>query len=145
MINHKLEFQDSLERFVIAQDACYAAVIQELRDEQKRSHWMWFIFPQLAGLGHSEYAKYYGLKDIEEGKRYLQHPILGHRYQECLQLLEVAKSSADGILGKIDAKKLQSSLTIFLEAEPDSPLLNSVLDKFFSGAKDQATLTLCEP
>ena len=137
MINYKNEYEHSLERFVIAQNGCFDQVIKELRNEQKKTHWIWFIFPQLKGLGHSEYAHYYGVNGVEEAKLYLEHPILGPRLETCLQILEVAKSSAKEIFGDIDAKKFQSSLTLFLEVEPESPLLNSLLIKFYSGKKDQ--------
>lgn len=131
MINRKQELENSLERFVIAQNTCYEQVIQELRNEQKRSHWMWFIFPQLKGLGHSEYSQYYGINDLNEAKAYLNHPVLGRRYEECLQLLEMAKSDPEEILGEIDAKKLKSSLSLFFTAEPESPLIASLLARFF--------------
>lgn len=142
MINRKVELKDSLERFVIAQNTCYDQVVDELRHEQKKSHWMWFIFPQLKGLGQSEYAQYYGISSIEEAKAYLNHPILGLRYEECLQLLETPKSNAEHILGAIDAKKLKSSLTLFLYAEPESPLMINLLDQFFLGIKDEETIRL---
>ena len=142
MINRKQELAHSLERFVIAQKPCYEQVVEELHHEQKRSHWMWFIFPQIKGLGHSEYAQYYGIYDLDEAKAYLSHPVLGLRYEECLQLLETAKSDAEQILGDIDAKKLKSSLTLFLAAEPESPLIASLLEKFFLGKKDPDTTNL---
>lgn len=142
MINCKNEYEYSLERFVIAQKACFDRVIFELKNEQKKTHWMWFIFPQLKGLGHSEFAQYYGISGLEEAKLYLHHPLLGPRLEACLQLLDVAKSNAPEIFGDGDAKKLQSSLTLFLEAEYDSPLLQTLLDKFYLGKKDQNTLSL---
>lgn len=144
MIKSKSEFINSLERFVIAQNPCYSQVIQELKNEQKRSHWMWFVFPQISGLGHSEYAQYYGLNGLADARAFLEHPILGKRYEECLQLLDKAQASAEDIFGPVDAKKLQSSLTIFLEVESESPLLNGLLNKFFNGVTDDATYSLLQ-
>jgi uncharacterized protein (DUF1810 family) len=131
MIKDKARLENSLERFIVAQDQCYAQVLQELLEEQKQTHWMWFIFPQAAGLGHSEHSKYYAIKDDEEAKAYLTHPILGGRYEECMQLLAGCKSSATYIFGEVDAMKLKSSLTLFLKAEPESPLLKEVFEKYF--------------
>ena len=142
MINNKNEYEHSLERFVIAQNACFDRVILELKNEQKKTHWMWFIFPQLKGLGHSEFAQYYGIDGLEEARLYIDHPLLGSRLEACCHLLEVAKSSAKEIFGEIDSKKLQSSLTLFLEVEPDSPLLKMLLSKFYFGKKDQNSIDI---
>lgn len=133
---------DSLERFVVAQNSCYPNVLSELRAEKKRTHWMWFIFPQIRGLGKSEYASYFGLADLNEAKAFFHHPILGARYQDCLSLLDQSKSHAEQILGPIDAKKLQSSLTLFLQVDPKSLLLLSLIKKFYDGKTDQATLAI---
>lgn len=131
MIKDKARLENSLERFIVAQDQCYGQVLQELLDEQKRTHWMWFIFPQAAGLGHSEHSKYYAIKDDEEAKAYLAHPKLGVRYEECMQVLAGCKSSATHIFGEVDTMKLKSSLTLFLKAQPESPLLIKVFNKYF--------------
>jgi uncharacterized protein (DUF1810 family) len=131
MIKDKARLENSLERFIVAQDQCYGQALQELLEEQKQTHWMWFIFPQAAGLGHSEHSKYYAIKDDEEAKAYLAHPILGERYEECMQVLAGCKSSATHIFGEVDAMKLKSSLTLFLKAEPESPLLKQVFNKYF--------------
>ena len=131
MIRDKARLESSLERFVVAQDQCYSQVLEELLDEQKQTHWMWFVFPQGRGLGHSEYSEYYAIKDDDEAKAYLAHPVLGMRYEECMQILAHCKSSAIHIFGQIDAMKLRSSLALFLKAEPESPLLNEVFNKYF--------------
>lgn len=131
MIKDKARLENSLERFIVAQDQCYGQVLNELLEEQKKTHWMWFIFPQAAGLGHSEYSKYYAIKDGEEAKAYLAHPILGGRYEECMQVLAGCKSSATHIFGEVDAMKLKSSLTLFLKVEPESPLLKQSFKKYF--------------
>ncbi|QWE19484.1 DUF1810 domain-containing protein [Polynucleobacter corsicus] len=131
MIKDKARLENSLERFIVAQDQCYGQVLEELMEEQKKTHWMWFIFPQAVGLGHSEHSKYYAIKDVEEAKAYLAHPTLGVRYEECMQVLAGCKSSAAHIFGEVDAMKLKSSLTLFLKAQPESPLLIKVFNKYF--------------
>jgi uncharacterized protein (DUF1810 family) len=133
------------DRFVAAQDAggTYARALDELRAGQKTSHWMWFVFPQLAGLGRSATAQRYAISSLDEARAYLEHPILGPRLRESASaLLDVADRSAEEILGGIDAIKLRSSMTLFEQADPSRPLFGQVLDRYFGGQRDAATLRL---
>jgi uncharacterized protein (DUF1810 family) len=131
-----------LDRFVVAQDeGSYRAAVAELRAGRKTSHWMWFIFPQVAGLGRSAAARHFAISSLDEAQAYLRHPVLGPRLRECVQLLAALDGkSADQILGSVDAMKLRSSLTLFMAAAPDEPLFRDVLAKYFGGAADQLTL-----
>jgi uncharacterized protein (DUF1810 family) len=131
-----------LDRFVVAQDeGSYRAALAELRAGRKTSHWMWFIFPQVAGLGRSAAAQHFAISSLDEAQAYLRHPVLGPRLRECVQLLAALDGkSADQILGSVDAMKLRSSLTLFMAAAPDEPLFRDVLAKYFGGAADQLTL-----
>ena len=131
-----------LERFVTAQDSrgTYAAAVAELRAGRKTSHWMWFVFPQLAGLGLSETSKRYAIASLEEARAYLAHPILGKRLEECARILtELDGATARDIFGPVDAIKLRSSMTLFARAAPESPLFREVLDRYFDGVPDDAT------
>lgn len=129
-----------LERFVEAQDTTYAVALAELRRGRKTSHWMWFIFPQVRGLGFSEMSRRYAIQSLAEAKAYLAHPILGQRYRECVAALQdLPPTSARQVLGEVDAAKLQSSLTLFLSAAPDDRLLLAALDRWFSGIVDSKT------
>ncbi len=129
-----------LERFVRAQATVWDDVLAELRLGRKTSHWMWFVFPQIAGLGRSETARHYAIGSLDEARAYLAHPDLGPRLRECAGLLlSVDGRTADGIFGPIDALKLRSSMTLFLRADPDEPLFGRVLDRFYGGAPDEAT------
>lgn len=131
-----------LERFQKAQDAhgTYGQALNELRAGAKQSHWMWFIFPQLAGLGHSETARYYGLRSLDEAWAYLGHPVLGPRLLECAgTVAELEGRTLSDILGSIDALKLRSSMTLFHRAAPDEPLFSRVLAKYFEGEGDSLT------
>jgi uncharacterized protein (DUF1810 family) len=131
----------SLERFVTAQAAVYGQALAELRAGQKQSHWMWFIFPQMLGLGQSAMSRQYGIHSLDEAKRYLAHPVLGARYRECCQaLMNVRGKSAREIFGTPDDMKLCSSLTLFAEAAPDELLFFNLLEKYFDGDADEATL-----
>ena len=131
-----------LDRFVSAQARQYAQALAELRAGSKRSHWIWFVFPQIAGLGQSETARFYAIGSLAESEAYLAHPVLGPRLLEATEaLLRHPGKSAEAILGGIDAVKVRSSLTLFLEAGAGSPL-NAALDTFFGGGKDPATLRL---
>jgi len=131
-----------LGRFVVAQDeGSYRAAVAELRAGRKTSHCMWFIFPQVAGLGRSAAAQHFAISSLDEAQAYLRHPVLGPRLRECVQLLAALDGkSADQILGGVDAMKLRSSLTLFMAAAPDEPLFRDVLAKYFGGADDQLTL-----
>jgi len=131
-----------LERFVAAQDehGTYDRAVEELRRGRKTSHWMWFVFPQIAGLGRSETSRYYAISSLDEAKAYLAHPVLGPRLRECAGLVVQAQGqSAEQIFGGIDAQKLQSSMTLFLRADPDEPLFQQVLDQYFGGRADPST------
>jgi uncharacterized protein (DUF1810 family) len=136
---------DRLQRFVDAQDesGTYAGALAELWTGRKRSHWMWFIFPQIAGLGRSPTAQYFAIEDLEEARAYLNHPVLGPRLRDCAAAL-VGLDGMDpvAVLGDIDAIKLRSSMTLFAHADPDEPLFASVLDRYYRGEEDDATLAL---
>jgi uncharacterized protein (DUF1810 family) len=130
------------ERFVEAQDAngTYDRAVDELRRGRKTSHWMWFVFPQIAGLGRSDMSRRFALSSLDEAAAYLEHPVLGPRLKECADLVaQVQGRSAEQIFGDIDARKVQSSMTLFLRAAPDEPLFKRVLDRHFGGRVDAAT------
>lgn len=130
-----------LQRFVDAQDAVYATVCSELRAGHKQSHWMWFIFPQIAGLGSSSTAKYYAISSLAEAKAYVSHPILGPRLAECCRLVTgVEGRSAEEIFGYPDYLKFRSSLTLFAAAAPDAKTFQAALEKYFEGKPDPATM-----
>lgn len=132
-----------LARFVDAQDGCYPQVLRELRSGRKTSHWMWFIFPQIAGLGYSATSKFYALHSLAEARAYLDHPVLGARLFECIGVLQALPGSDPvAVFGTIDAAKLQSCLTLFLEAAPANPVLTAALQKWFDGKPDRKTLSL---
>jgi uncharacterized protein (DUF1810 family) len=131
-----------LSRFSEAQDSAgtYQHALSELRGGSKRSHWMWFIFPQVAGLGMSPTSRKYAIASLAEARSYVQHPVLGARLLECSRaVLAVDGRSAEQIFGSIDARKLHSSSTLFLRAAPDEPVFQQILDKYFSGVPDAAT------
>ena len=131
-----------LQRFVDAQDGggTYDAALRELRAGHKRSHWMWFVFPQIAGLGRSATAQHYAISGIEEARAYLAHPVLGPRLVECARAL-TALGTTDpvAVFGSVDAQKLRSSMTLFAAAAPDEPVFSAVLDQYFGGAEDAGT------
>jgi uncharacterized protein (DUF1810 family) len=131
-----------LARFVVAQDdGSYRDAVAELRAGRKTSHWMWFIFPQVAGLGRTATAQQFAISSLDEAQAYLRHPVIGPRLRECAQILAgLDGQSADQILGSVDAMKLRSSMTLFMTAAPDEPVFREVLDKYFGGAADQLTL-----
>jgi len=132
-----------LQRFLDAQAEDYEIALDELRAGAKRSHWMWYIFPQLAGLGHSPTAQYYALADVDEARAYLTHAILGQRLRQCLgAILEWSgKRTAEQILGSIDALKFRSGLTLFDVIEPLGPFAHG-LAAFYGNEADQRTLAL---
>jgi uncharacterized protein (DUF1810 family) len=134
--------QYHLERFVAAQDAggSYERAIAELRQGSKASHWMWFVFPQIAGLGHSPTSRLYAISSLAEARAYLAHPVLGPRLAECAEIVcGVQGRSAEQIFGGIDAQKLRSSATLFALADPATQVFQRVLDQYFEGAADPAT------
>jgi len=131
-----------LQRFVDAQDrgGTYDGALAELRDGRKTSHWMWFVFPQIAGLGSSPMAQRYAISSLDEARAYLAHPVLGDRLRESTRALTgLDTRSPDEVLGGIYAMKLRSSMTLFMRAAPDDPLFAQVLDQYFGGAADDAT------
>jgi len=133
-----------LERFVRAQDSggTYQRAVAELRAGRKVSHWMWFIFPQVAGLGFSSMSRRYAISGLAEARAYRQHPVLGPRLAECARILaDTDGSTAGDIVGPVDAMKLRSSMTLFAAAAPDEPVFGEVLAKYFGGVPDEATLT----
>ena len=132
-----------LQRFVAAQQPVYGAVVEELARGAKRSHWMWFVFPQLAGLGRSATARHYGIASEAEARAYWRHPLLGPRLKECTALvLAVEGKSALQILGAPDDSKFRSSMTLFEWVAPDEPAFGRALVKYFGGVRDGATLGL---
>ena len=132
----------NLDRFVEAQDGLYADALAELRAGRKRTHWMWFVFPQIAGLGSSPTAQRYAIASLDEARAYLAHPVLGPRLRECAEaLLAVEGRSAREILGHPDDLKLRSSMTLFAGAADDPALFQAVLDRYDDGP-DPLTLTL---
>jgi uncharacterized protein (DUF1810 family) len=132
-----------LQRFIDAQETIFGAVLSELGAGSKQSHWMWFIFPQLAGLGRSPTAQYFALASIGEARAYLAHPVLGSRLRNCTETLLTwaNRRTAEQILGSVDALKLQSSLTLFEQVEP-SGLFSLALAAFYEGTLDESTLAL---
>jgi uncharacterized protein (DUF1810 family) len=131
-----------LQRFVEAQEPVFATVLQELSSGAKRSHWMWFIFPQLAGLGRSAMALRYAIGSVEEARAYLDHSVLGERLRECGRLVLGATAvDAHAIFGSPDDLKFHSSMTLFERADPDEPVFRQCLDRFFGGRSDSLTLT----
>ncbi len=129
-----------LERFVAAQEGVYDGVVREIRAGRKTTHWIWFIFPQLAGLGRSDVSRVYAIESIDEARAYLAHPILGPRLLECSRtLLGTLGVTADQILGPLDAMKVRSSMTLFHRAAPDEPLFEQVLERFYAGIEDETT------
>ena len=132
-----------LDRFLDAQRGDYAAALAEVRRGRKTSHWMWYIFPQIAGLGQSSTARYYSIRDLEEAREYYAHPVLGQRLREISgALLELRGSDPVAVFGGIDSMKLKSSMTLFAVAAPDDPLFRQVLDKYYGGEQDALTLRI---
>ncbi len=131
-----------LDRFVAAQDASgtYQRAVAELRAGAKRGHWMWFVFPQVAGLGFSALSQRYAIASLAEAQAYLAHPVLGPRMRECARIVAGTEGkSATDIFGCVDAMKLRSSMTLFMTAAPGEPAFRQVLDKYFNGEPDAAT------
>ena len=131
-----------LARFVDAQATSWPTALAELRAGDKRSHWMWWIFPQIAGLGRSDTARHYAIGSLGEARAYLAHPLLGERLSEATAAVIAAPGSAEAILGGIDAVKLRSSMTLFEAAADDPTPFRAALDRFFGGERDAATLDL---
>jgi uncharacterized protein (DUF1810 family) len=135
----------NLSRFTDAQEGIYANVLRELKNGEKRTHWMWFIFPQIDGLAYSSTSKYYAIKNIEEARQYLNHPVLGKRLLECAEtVLAVEGRSVSEIFGYPDDLKLKSSVTLFASVSDAHSVFVRVLDKYFHGERDIRTLHLLE-
>jgi uncharacterized protein (DUF1810 family) len=129
-----------LERFVDAQTHVYDGVVEELRRGRKTGHWIWFVFPQVAGLGSSAISRAFAIASLDEARAYLAHPVLGLRLRECAELvLEITGRTADQIFGSLDAMKVRSCMTLFHRAAPDEPLFARVLERYYGGAADPAT------
>ncbi|MBG8556249.1 DUF1810 domain-containing protein [Hymenobacter guriensis] len=135
--------QPHLQRFLDAQQRDYATALAEIRSGRKSSHWMWYIFPQIQGLGYSETARFYAIQSRQEAEAYLQHPVLGPCLVEISEaLLKLESSDATRIMGTPDDAKLKSSMTLFATLEGSNPVFQRVLDKFFGGAQDAKTLQI---
>jgi uncharacterized protein (DUF1810 family) len=134
--------ETNLERFIDAQERSYQIALSEIKNGRKQSHWMWYIFPQVQGLGFSETSKFYAIKNIDEAKEFLLHPVLGNRLVNlCNELLKLESDNANSIFGSPDDLKLKSSMTLFSSLNIN-PVFQMVLDKFFNGTGDNKTLEL---
>ena len=132
-----------LDRFLKGQARNYDAALREIQSGCKRSHWMWYVFPQIQGLGYSSTAQYYAIRDLDEAKAYLQHPVLRERLLEISgALLTLDSHNASEVFGWPDDMKLRSSMTLFAEAEPACEVFQKVLDQYFNGKKDEKTLSI---
>jgi uncharacterized protein (DUF1810 family) len=133
--------QFDLQRFVDAQDPVYPRVCEELHAGRKESHWMWFVFPQIAGLGHSPTAVKFAISSLEEASAFLSHPVLGPRLRECAALmLSIEGRTTRQIFGPVDEMKFRSSMTLFARVAPEAAVFRQCLEKYFGGALDPATL-----
>jgi uncharacterized protein (DUF1810 family) len=132
----------NLERFVDAQTPVYEQVRRELRTGRKESHWMWFVFPQIAGLGQSPTSARFAIASLDEAAAYLAHPILGPRLRECAALALASEGTARRIFGPVDEMKFRSSMTLFATAAPGEDLFRRCLEKYFAGAPDPATVEI---
>lgn len=129
-----------LDRFLVAQQGVYDGVLRELQAGRKTGHWIWFIFPQIAGLGHSAMSQHFAIVSLDEARAYLSHPVLGTRLRECAGVVLAIKGrSATEIFGSTDAMKLRSCVTLFHRVAPDEPVFAQVLDRYYSGVADEAT------
>ena len=136
----KTDDPHNLQRFVLAQEGDYETALREITAGRKRSHWMWFVFPQIAGLGQSPISRRFAISSLGEARAYLAHPVLGPRLIESAQALsELATDSAEEVFGGIDALKLRSSMSLFARADPEEPVFGQVLDQYFGGAADEST------
>lgn len=132
----------NLQRFLDAQKNVIASVLSQLKQGRKCGHWIWFIFPQLKGLGHSSNSEFYGISSLQEARVYLQHPILGPRLRTCTELVNAIEgSSIEHVFGEVDAMKFRSSMTLFAEAAPQDQIFTEALTKYFEGDPDQLTLS----
>jgi uncharacterized protein (DUF1810 family) len=133
----------SLDRFINAQNESYDEIIRELKNGEKVTHWMWYVFPQIAGLGQSAIAKFYAIQDASEAQAYLDHPILGKRLLECTKIvLAIKGKSALEIFGNVDAMKLRSSMTLFMSVAGSDFVFQEAIDKYFDEEPDEKTLDI---
>ena len=133
----------SLSRFLKAQDNTYDDALKEIKNGRKRSHWMWYVFPQIRGLGFTDTSKYYAIRDLKEAQEYLEHPVLGSRLIEISNaLLELKTRDALAVFGSPDEMKLKSSMTLFSLVPEADPIFNEIINAFFAGEKDESTLQL---
>jgi uncharacterized protein (DUF1810 family) len=142
---HRMSDDFDLQRFIDAQNAgsTYEQATAELKVGRKHSHWMWFVFPQLAGLGRSSMAQHYAISGLAEARAYLNHPVLGVRLLDCAQmLLALPGNDPVAVFGSVDAQKLRSSMTLFSQADPLQQKFNDVLTQYFGGKADRATIDL---
>lgn len=133
---------NSVDRFVKMHKMCYSDALEEIKNGYKSSHWMWYIFPQLKGLGHSSTAEYYGIDGLEEAKRYMENDYLRNNMLEICNELVKLNDSVDNIFGYPDNLKLNSSMTLFENAIPDEKIFGKIIDKFYDGKRDELTLKL---
>ena len=135
--------ENFLQRFLDAQEKDYAVALSEIKNGRKKSHWIWYNFPQIKGLGFSETSRFYAIKDLQEAEAYLSHPVLGERLiQISNALLELPENDANKIFGSPDDLKLKSSMTLFASIDNTNPVFSKVLDKFFNGERDIKTLQI---
>lgn len=136
-----MENNRDLDRFLTAQERAYPQALAQIRAGRKTGHWMWYIFPQLRGLGYSDTAWFYGIENLAEAKSYLAHPVLGARLREIsAELLKLPETDPARIFGWTDSLKLRSCMTLFAQADETEPVFNKVLDKFYEGQPDSLTL-----
>jgi len=134
---------DRLGRFINAQNESFEEIIHELKSGEKVAHWMWYVFPQIAGLGQSATAKFYAIQDPSEAQAYLDHPILGKRLLECTQIvISLRGKSALAIFGDVDAMKFRSSMTLFMSVAGSDSVFQEAIENYFEGEPDQATLDI---
>lgn len=138
-----MNLNDGIERYLLAQENVYHQALKEIKDGSKKSHWMWFVFPQIRGLGFTDYNVYYGIKDINEAEDYLRHPVLGRRLVEISEavLLQQGKSAL-AIFGRPDEKKLKSCMTLFSRIPNSDPVFKKVLEKYYLGLEDEKTIAM---
>ena len=135
------EFQ--LGRFLEAQETSYASALEEIKSGKKRTHWIWYVFPQLEGLGTSSMSRKFGISGLAEARRYLAHPVLGRRLRESIEaLLSHREQDAEAVFGELDAAKVRSCLTLFSRADPSEQSFKTAIDRFYSGQLDRRTLEL---
>lgn len=138
-----MNLDDGIERFLSAQENAYDKALREIKNGMKESHWMWFVFPQIRGLGFTEYNVYFGLKDLDEATQYLEHPILGRRLVEISQAaLDQSGKTALDIFGRPDERKLRSCMTLFSQIPNADPVFEKVLEKYYNGVKDEKTISI---